>query len=135
MTSILVYWLWPNPGIWLYSTPIVKILLSLGGGLFVASFLLASWRRRLKNPTTRTLSASWPSLALWFGITLVVLVVARVESIQFVAMRLWILLWALLAVLTVVLHALRFRSRHYTVVSTTRIVDERDRYLPKRGGK
>jgi hypothetical protein len=68
----------------------------------------------------------------WFCIVALLLVVSRVEMIQFLAMRAALALWFVLAVLYVVFQIFQFRRRHYTVMDRVQVVDERDKYLPKR---
>ena len=70
-----------------------------------------------------------------FGIIGLVLVVSRVEDIQFIEMRFLWVLWALALVLYVVLQWFVFVRRHYTVVEKKQVVDIRDRYLPTKKRK
>ena len=126
-----MYWLWPNPGGWHYSDPKIKILLAICAGLVVLSFLIRLWRSSRSNPITKALSKSWSSALFWFGIVGGILVVSRVETIQFLSMRLLWALWALAFALYVLFQILQFRRRHYTVLERTRVIDEREKYLPR----
>lgn len=131
MSAFFTYWFWPNPGAWSYSTPIVVVALVATGIGIVASMILSSWRRRLQNQRTKVLSRSWTSLVLWFSLTALVLVLSRVEGIQFFAMRVLWVVWFLSVILVLFFQILQFRRRHYTVMKHPRVVDERDRYLPR----
>lgn len=116
----------------MYDSP--KILAILGVLFFfiVLSFGISAWRRKLKNPMTKKLSSSWSSASFWFGITGIILVVCRVEDIQFMSMRvLWLILF-LIALLYIVVQVMSFRRRHYVVMDKMQVVDERDKYLPRK---
>lgn len=132
MKAIAVYLFWPNPGGWSYGDTKVMVLLGVLTALFVLSFAVRIWRSRLESPITRKLSARWSSGLFWFSVVGAFLVVCRIEFIQFLAMRLLLILWGIAFALFFILQFLRFRSRHYTVVGRTAIVDERERYLPRR---
>lgn len=126
------YWLWPNPAGWYYADTRVVVLLVIAIALVVASFILSRIRAGVQNPVTRKLMSGWPTASVWFGLTLLVLVVSRVEMIQFLAMRALLGVWFLLFVLYALFQFVQFRRRHYTVLERTHIIDERDKYLPKR---
>ncbi len=132
MKQFFVYWVWPNPAGWQYQDPKVISLIAFGFALVVLSFIIRVWRRKLSNPQTRKLSASWPSASFWFGIVALFLVVCRVELIQFLSMRLLWLFWLLGAVFFCILQVAQFRRRHYTVMARTNVLDERERYLPRK---
>lgn len=85
----------------------------------------------MKNPITRNLSSSWSSALFWFGFVAAFLIVSRVETIQFLSMRLLWLFWGLFAALYVFFQILNFRRRHYTVLERAQVIDEREKYLPK----
>ncbi len=130
--KLLSYLFWPNPAEWRYADVRVQILLGACVFLIILSLAIRYWRRTLKNPMTKSLTKSWSFAAFWFGIVGVVLITSRVEMIQFLAMRAVLFLWILCIVLYVFLQFIFFRRRHYTVMQRTQIVDERDKYLPKR---
>jgi hypothetical protein len=89
------------------------------------------WRGRLQNAVTKKLSRTWAAISLWFGITGVVMVVARVESIQFLAMRFLWGVWGVLLLLLVALQWRVFRMRHYQVMPRATAKDDpRAKYLP-----
>ena len=132
MKSTLVYWFWPNPGGWSYDSLHVRLILGACLLILLSSFVIAFWRSRTSNPMTKLLTKSWPTAAFWFGITGVVFVISREATIQFVSMRVLWVVWGLLAVLYASIQLLSFRRRHYTVVKSRRVVDERDKYLPSR---
>lgn len=132
MKAFLVYWVWPNPGGWNYEDSKVLAMFGVCLVLIVGSFLIRFWRRRLKNPKTRSLSSSWSSASFWFGLVALILVVSRVELIQFMSMRLLWAFWFLAAGLYVFFQILQFTKRHYTVLARTTVLDEREKYLPRR---
>ncbi len=128
----LSYWFWPRPGVWHYGETKVIVLLAICAVLVVLSFVLSRWRSKLKNPVTRMLTRSWSGASLWFGIVGVFLIVCRVEDIQFLEMRAVQALWVLVFALYIVFQAFQFRRRHYTVMERSKVIDERDKYLPKK---
>jgi len=124
------FFFYPNPGNAQYGSPMQTTLIILCVALIAFSFGLWYWRKHLQNPVTRKLSRSWGSASFWFGIAGLVLVVARVEEIQFLAMRLlWVLWWAGVAVY-LFFQVRTFRARHCKVLPKERVFDPRDRYLP-----
>lgn len=135
MKMFLSYWFWPNPGGWHYQDFRVQMLLAGCLILIILSFVLRFWRGRITSSVTRSLSASWSLSAFWFGIVALTLVVSRAESIQFLAMRFLWALWVLVLVLYALLQLVQFRRRHYTVIRRTQIVDEREKYLPRKKAK
>lgn len=107
-------------------------LLGVCFALVIVSFGIRYWRRVLRNPVTKKLSTSWSSASFWFGAVGMVLVVCRVEAIQFLAMRALWGMWLLAGVLYVIVQVISFRRRHYTVLEKMQVVDERDKYLPRK---
>lgn len=133
MTQFFSYWFWPNLAGWSYGEQNVTILLALTIAMVVLSFIVRYWRRHIKNPMTRTLSRSWPTALLWFGLTGVVMVISRTEQIQFLSMRALWALWMLLLVVFAFYQFLQFQRRHYTVVrGQPGPADERSKYLPRK---
>ncbi len=132
MQNILSYLFWPNPGNTTYGSPKALALLVFCGACIAASILLRFWRRRLGNPVLRKLSTSWPAIALWSGGSGVVLVVARVENVQFLAMRVLWIVWAVAIILTLLFQLWKFRMRYYEVMPQKRMLDPLEKYLPKR---
>ena len=132
MQSFLVYLFWPNPGGWHYGDARVQWILGACLLLILLSFLIRFWRSRLSNPMTRLLSKSWPSAAFWFGIVGVVFVVSREAQVQFISMRILWFLWVLILSVYLFFQMLFFRRRHYSVIKNQRVMDERERYLPRR---
>lgn len=130
--SFLTYWLYPNPHNVAYSSPKVLLLLAVCFGMVIASFALKAWRRRTKNPVTRKLSASWPGASMWFGITGLVMTVARVESVSYVSMRVWWAVWFAILALFVFAQYRLFRARHYEPVRGEKSADPRGDFLPKK---
>lgn len=134
MRTFLTYWVWPNPGGWHYNDTKITVALLLCGILILLSFVIRTWRTRLQSSITRTLTSGWSRAAFWFGVTGIVLIVSRVETIQFLAMRLLWFLWALALVLYLLFQLLQFRRRHYTLLKRVQVSDERDKYLPGKKG-
>lgn len=127
---MLSYWFYPNPGNTYYSSPKVVLLLVVCVGLIIAAYLLRRWRSSSENPVTKKLTRTWASAAFWFGITGLVLVVSRVEGIQFFAMRFLWFLWGLALFAFAVFQWQMFRKRHYQVLPRVTVEDEREKYLP-----
>ena len=129
--SFLLYLFWPNPGNAMYSSPKALLLLVLCGVFILCSFGIRFWRRRCADPILRKLTRSWASALLWFGISGIVLVVARVEYIQFVAMRFWWLVWCLALLAYCFFQYRNMQHRYYRVIRQGPIEDSREKYLPK----
>jgi hypothetical protein len=104
--------------------------LVVGLALIMVCIILWQWRVSVHDSQLRRLSAGWPSAAFWFGAVLLFLVMARVESIQFVAMRVWPIVWLLSLLGYVFWQVRRFRQRHYSILPRPRTEDPRGRYLP-----
>lgn len=130
--QFLSYWFWPNPAGWHYTDTRVMTLLVVAVVMIVLSFVIGRLRSGSKNPITRTLSKSWPLASFWFGFVALILTVSRVETIQFLSMRILWALWLVFLLLYVLLQFIQFQRRHYTVVKQAHVVDERDKYLPTR---
>ncbi len=126
------YLFWPNPANAYYTDPNMVLMLGLGLALVVASFILRAWRGGLADHRLKKLSASWQSAAMWFGGTLIFLVICRVETIQFLAMRALVFLWAIALVAYILWQLKRFKSQYFQIVPRDRIDDARDKYLPKK---
>ncbi len=132
MQQFFSYWFWPLPGGWHYQDPKVQALLIGCLALIVLAFVIKFWRTRMKNPVTKTLSKSWTSAAITFGIIAAILVVSRVETIQFISMQALWAVWGLSFVAYVILQIINFKNRHYVVLQKQRTVDVRDKYLPRK---
>jgi len=130
MKQFLVYWLWPNPGMWTYGDKKILMAIVLCGILVLLSFTIKFWRSQLQNSVTRSLSNSWSRATFWFGIVGLILIVSRVETIQFLSMRVLWALWFLSFFLYAVFQLIQFRRRHYVLLKRVHVVDERERYLP-----
>ena len=129
--EFLSYLFWPNPGNATYQSPKAIALLIACVVLAIFSVGIRLWRRNLQNPVTKKLSASWGSAAFWFGLSGAVMVVARVEQIQFLAMRFLWVLWAAFACLYLFFQLRRFRQKHYEVLPKVKLAeDPREKYLP-----
>jgi hypothetical protein len=130
MSTFLTFLFASNPRGVEYSSPSMLGLLGLCAAMIVLSFGIRFWRRKQENAVVRKLSRSWSSTIFWFGIVGLVLVVARVEGIQFVAMRFWWVLWAGLLLGYAFLQLRLFRMKYYAVIPTRPQEDPKDRYLP-----
>lgn len=93
------------------------------------------WRRKCADPMVRKFTRSWASALLWFGVSGLILVIARVEYIQFLAMRFWWLVWLVCLLLYVVFQYRIVRQRYYRVIPQEHMEDPREKYLPKARGK
>ena len=131
MSAVLTYLFWPNPGNASYDSPKALALLVFCIALIVGSFAIAAWRKKTANQVMRKLSKSWAGASFWFGLIGLVLVVSRVENIQFVAMRFLWLLWLVAAALYLFVQWRVYRARYYEVLPTHTIADPRAKYLPR----
>lgn len=132
MKSLLIFLFWPNPGSATYASPKAFALLIFCIVLVAASLVFSMWRKRQKNPLMKQLSRSWASTSFWFGLIGLIFVFARVENIQFLAMRIWWVFWIIFAIWYVYFQVKRFRARYYQVLSVEKSADPRSAYLPKR---
>lgn len=128
---MLSYWFYPNPGAVSYENPKIIALIAVSLLLFLSSFALAYWRRRLQNPVTRRLTKSWGSVLRWFSGVGVLLTISRVEGVQFLSIRFLWLLWVLALLAFILFQAWKFRLRHYTILPHVFEEDPREKYLPK----
>jgi len=132
MGDMLIYLFWPNPGNADYSSPKSLILLVVCVLLVVVSFAIKYWRKKQSNAVTRKLTRSWPSVTLWFGLVGLFLVICRVESISYLSMRVWWVVWGVVLVVYILFQLKMFRMRHYNVLpQKKREHDPREKYLPK----
>lgn len=132
LTRALSYLFYPNPGNAAYASPKAGTLLVLCALLIVLAVGVRFWRLRLKDARLKKLSASWSALLAWVGGTGLVLVVARVEQIQFLSMRFLWLLWLAFLVLVAFVQYRSYRARYYEVMPRTSSHDPRSKYLPGR---
>ena len=132
MMNFLTYTFYPNPGHAAYSDTGILGLLALCASMIALSSAIKFWRSRLQNASTKKLSRSWSSIGFWFGLVGLVLVVCRVEKIQFLAMRFGWVIWALALLFAIFVQFRLFRMRHYEVMPRVKKGDPRDQYLPGR---
>lgn len=132
MSSFLTYLFWPNPGNADYTSPKALLLILLCVALVVASFVWPRVRGRSSNVQLKKISGSWGTAAGWFGWTGLVLVIARVEEIQFIAMRFLWLLWGVALLVYLFVQYRIYTMRYYEVLPTAPTADARARYLPKK---
>ncbi len=132
MQQFFSYWLWPNPAGWHYQDQRVMVVLGVCIALIVLSFAIRVWRSKLENSMTRSLSSGWSVASFWFGLIGLFLAISRVETIQFLSMRILWGLWMLAGLAYIWFQFLQFRRRHYVVLKRAQVVDERDKYLPRK---
>lgn len=132
MSPLLTYLFYPNPGAAAYGDPWVIAVLVLCAALVAGAIAVRRWRAHLENAVTKKLSRTWSAALFWFGCVGFVLTIARVEKIQFVAMRFLWVLWVIGLLLYVVAQVRIFRMRHYAVLPRVTREDPRAKYLPGR---
>lgn len=132
MNTLLSYLFWPNPGNASYDSPKALALLVLCIGMVIASFAVSYWRKHKASQPLRKVSKSWPVMLFWFGLVGAVLLVARIEQIQFIAMRFLWVVWLALLLLIAYLQVRIYRNRYYEVLPMAKVSDPRSKYLPKR---
>ncbi len=132
MNSWLSYIFWPNPGNTGYDNPKVIALLVFALLLIAGSFVITRWRNHATNQSLKKVSRSWSTATFWFGCIAFILIIARVEQIQFLAMRFLWFVWVLIAVLYVYAQVRAVRTRTYEVLPTVQKKDARSKYLPSR---
>lgn len=120
----------PNPGHAAYGDSGMLFLIGIALALLVLALMIRSWRSGIQNPITKRLSRSWSAASFWFGVAALVLVVCRVEQIQFLAMRLLWVLWWVGVLFYVFFQVRQFRARHYKVLPAEHFSDPREKYLP-----
>ncbi len=130
MKDFLVYLFWPNPVAVTYDNPKVIAALILCAVLIVGGFILSRLRHRWSDARLRKLSASWPSIGYTFGGTALLLVVSRVEQIQFLAMHFLWVVWLIAAIFVVWLQWKSYAMRYYEVLPRIDERDPRAKYLP-----
>ncbi|MBM3227986.1 hypothetical protein FJZ27_03975 [Candidatus Peribacteria bacterium] len=128
----LSYLFWPNPQATSYDSPKVVAILVACAAMVALSFAVRSWRVRQTNPVTKRLSRGWSAALLLFAGFALVFVVARVEGISFVSMRVWWIVWAVALVFVLLAQVRRWRAMHYEVLPSSSIHDPREKYLPKK---
>lgn len=131
MNDLLTYIFWPNPGNADYSSPKALILLVLCIVAVVAAVVIPRLRGSW-NPQLKKLSKSWATACAWFGGIGLVLVIARVEEIQYIAMRFLWVLWGMALLGYMFVQVRSYRARYYEVLPTAPVQDARAQYLPKR---
>lgn len=130
LRQYLGYFFYPNPGGASYTSASMLTLIALCCVLVALSIAIRLWRTRLQNPVTKKLSRSWSSAAFWFGVVGLLLVVCRVEGIQFLAMRSFWGVWLLAALVYLFFQWKIYRARHYEILPKVTVTDPRSRYLP-----
>lgn len=124
------YLFWPNPGGMSYSDPHALLALFICGVLLLLGLVFSLLRWRSRSGAFRRLTRSWARAALWFSGIGLLLVVARTEEIQYLAMRFWWVLWLGGLLLFVILQWRRARLLWYEVLPTASVQDSREKYLP-----
>lgn len=131
MKDFLVYLFWPNPGNAHYSSPKAIALLVICAALVIGSVVISRWRKG-QSDMLRRFTSSWPAASFWFGFTGLILIVSRVEQIQYVAMRFLWVVWLAILGLFVFSQVKKLRTRYYEVLPSSGELDPRAKYLPKR---
>ncbi|MFA6038926.1 MAG: hypothetical protein WCV62_06795 [Candidatus Peribacteraceae bacterium] len=132
LQPLLLYIFYPNPGNATYGSTSMLTFLALSLVLLVLAITIRSWRAGLQSPATKRLSRSWSATSFWFGIIGLILVVSRVEKIQFLAMRFLWVLWGLSLLVYIAFQIRQFHARNYQVLPSQRFSDPREKYLPGR---
>ena len=136
MTKFLTYIFYPNPGNATLTSPKALTLIIICGLMVIASFGIKFWRGRLKNPVTKRLSRSWARASFWFGVIGLILAYSRIESISYVSMRLWWIVWLGALIFYLFVQYKLFRARHYEVLPKEKAEeDPREKYLPRKKKK
>jgi len=126
------YLFWPNPGGVSYGDLHPLTALVVCGLLLLSPLVLRVLRARSRSGSFRRLTQSWSRAALWFGVVGLLLVVARAEEIQYLAMRFWWVVWGGSFGLYGVLQCRRARLLWYEVIPSAASQDLREKYLPHR---
>lgn len=130
--NILSYLFWPNLGVSSYDNPKVLALIVVCVGLVIASFIVRFWIRKTATPVLRKIAKGWPTALLSLGLTGLLLIVSRVEGVQYLSMRVLWIVWAAAAVFYAFLQIKKYRQRYYEVLPAVSVEDPRSKYLPKR---
>jgi hypothetical protein len=130
LQDFLTYLFYPHPTGTSYGNPKVLAVLIFCALLIILAGVLSVWRNKLKEHRLRKITGSWPSAAFWFGLTGLLLVVARAEEIQFLAMRFLWVVWVLLAIFIVWIQARSYKNRYYEILPSHTPNDPRSKYLP-----
>ena len=128
--EVFSYLFWPNPGGVSYAGPHPRIAFLVCGILLLLSLVLRILRARSRSGSFRRLSHGWARAVLWFSLVGLFLVVARVEEVQYVAMRFWWIVWGGSAAGYVFLQWRRTQRLWYEVIPSTPAQDFREKYLP-----
>jgi len=135
MNKLLTYIFYPNPGNASFTSPKALTLIIICALMVLMSFGIKYWRSRLSNPITKKLSRSWARASFWFGVIGLILAYSRIESISYVSMRLWWVVWLVALGAYLFIQYKLFRARHYEVLPKEKTEDPREKYLPKRKKK
>lgn len=130
--GILSYLFWPNPEGMGYTDPHPLIAFTVCGLLLLSSLMFRVMRARSRSGSFRRLTSSWARAALWFGVVGLLLVVARVEGIQYVSMRFWWIVFGGSAAGYVFVQWRRAQCLLYEVIPSVQSQDLREKYLPRR---
>ncbi len=130
LTDAAFYLFYPNPGNVTWSSPKVMLITAVCAAMVALSFGVRAWRKSLKNPVTKKLSRSWFAAGLTFGLSGLLLAACRVNTVQFLSMRILWVVWAILVLWYAYVQVRVFRARHYVIVAPVREQDPRAKYLP-----
>lgn len=135
MNDFLTYLFWPNPGNAAYTSPKALVLLIVCACAVIASFIVPRLRARSHDAQFKKLSRTWATAAGWFGWTGLVLVIVRVEEIQYLSMRFLWVFWGVALLGYLALQVKLYRSRYYAIIPNRPAEDDRAKYLPSRKKK
>lgn len=130
--EVLSYLFWPNPGGSSYGNLRIVVAIILGVALLLGAVFLSVMRRRSAHPLLRRLSGTWSAGALWFGSTALFLAIARVEEIQYLAMRVWWVAWVVVFAVFMVFQWRRVHVLWYDILPSSPLIDPRAKYLPRK---
>jgi amino acid transporter len=122
------YLFWPNPGVISQEKSLSAVIVCVL--LLVLSFGIKIWRKKQHNKLLRRLSQSWDRMLFWFGLVGLILIVSRIEGIQFVSMRFLWIVWGTLFILIIFIQFKQFRMQYYEVLPKEKEDDPREKYLP-----
>lgn len=127
--NFLQFLFYPNPANASYDSPKAMALLAFCALLVLGSYWIKRWRKK-QDPIAKKLSKNWPSISFWLGLIGLFLIVARVETISYVSMRLWWVIWCVYLIFYVVMQVRMFKARHYEILPKEKVEDPREKYLP-----
>lgn len=130
MNEFLTYIFYPNPANADYTNPKAIVLLLVCVLFVVASFVVPRMRNRSADTQFKKISRTWATACGWFGWSGLVLVIARVEEIQFISMRFMWVIWGIALAAYLALQVRNYRVKYYQIIPSKPTEDVRAKYLP-----